>query len=153
MKTLSVVDRDRSLTGVQESGISSSISSELRNVPGPHVAVDASVAGYLTPKVLSMTVYYCSIPHRCHCLSLTSLPLLHSVSVGPIILLVKVPVNCCCGPKKYLPLDNGLRCASLPATWCIKAYFPDSCFIGRTHFSLRNNFAVTCVSMIQRCHY
>lgn len=62
MKTLSVVDRDRSLTGVQESGISSSISSELRNVPGPHVAVDASVAGYLTPKVLSMTVYYCSVP-------------------------------------------------------------------------------------------
>lgn len=62
MKILSVADRDRSVTCVQGSGISSSISSELRIVLGPHAAVDASVAGYLTPKVLSMTVYYCPVP-------------------------------------------------------------------------------------------
>lgn len=62
MKILSVADRDRGVTSVQGSGISSSISSELRIVPGPHAAVDASVAGYRTPKVLSMTVYYCPVP-------------------------------------------------------------------------------------------
>lgn len=62
MEILSVADRDRSVTCVRGSGISSSISSELRIVPGPHAAVDASVAGYLTPKVLSMTVYYCPVP-------------------------------------------------------------------------------------------
>lgn len=57
-----MVDTGHTVTGVQGSRISSSIRGELRNVPGPHVAVDASVTGYLTPKVLSMTVYYCPVP-------------------------------------------------------------------------------------------
>lgn len=57
-----VADRACSVIGVQGRWISSSISSELRIVSRPHAAVDASVAGYLPPKVLSMTVYYCSVP-------------------------------------------------------------------------------------------
>lgn len=92
-----VADRACSVIGVQGRWISSSISSELRIVSGPHAAVDASVAAYLPPKVLSMTGYYCSVPvSTVIVFRVPSLPLQHSVSIGSIILLVKVPVNCCC---------------------------------------------------------